>query len=69
MEGVLTALNEMNKDKALHVGGFMTAFWQACWEVVREGVMRMFKDFHNTWRFLRSLKATFLVLILKKNGG
>ena len=28
--------------------------------------MNMFKDFHNTGRFVKSLNTTFIVLILKK---
>ena len=31
--------------------------------------MNFFRQFHETGRFVRSLNATFLVLILKKGGA
>ncbi|RVW51001.1 Transposon TX1 uncharacterized 149 kDa protein [Vitis vinifera] len=45
------------------------AFWQFCWEFVKEEVLEMFKEFHEQNAFLKSLNTTFLVLIPKKGGA
>ncbi|RVW29957.1 putative ribonuclease H protein [Vitis vinifera] len=57
---------DMNGDKAPGPDGFTGAFWQFCWEFVKEEVLEMFKEFHEHNTFLKSLNATFLVLIPKK---
>ncbi|RVW99110.1 hypothetical protein CK203_019064 [Vitis vinifera] len=44
------------------------AFWQFAWDFVKEEVMNLFRQFHETRRFVKSLNATFLVLIPKKGG-
>ncbi|RVW79010.1 Transposon TX1 uncharacterized 149 kDa protein [Vitis vinifera] len=41
---------------------------QFAWDFVKEEVMNLFRQFHETGRFVRSLNATFLVLIPKKGG-
>ena len=68
-EEVCSALMEMNGDKAPGPDGFTVAFWQDCWDFVKEEVMEMFKDFHEQSSFLKSLNTTFLVLIPKKGGA
>ncbi|RVW86677.1 LINE-1 reverse transcriptase-like [Vitis vinifera] len=68
-EEVHSALRGMNGDKASGPDGFTGAFWQVCWEFVKEEVMEMFKEFHEHKTFLKSLNATFLVLIPKKGGA
>ena len=60
------ALMDMNGDKAPSPDGFMVAFWQFCWEFVKEEVLEMFKEFHEQNAFLKSLNNTFLVLLPKK---
>ncbi|RVW72592.1 Transposon TX1 uncharacterized 149 kDa protein [Vitis vinifera] len=68
-EEVHSAIRGMNGDKAPGPDGFTGAFWQFCWEFVKEEVMEMFKEFHEHKTFLKSLNATFLVLIPKKGGA
>ncbi|RVW85327.1 putative ribonuclease H protein [Vitis vinifera] len=68
-EEVHSAIRGMNGDKAPGSDGFTGAFWQFCWEFVNEEVMEMFKEFHEHKTFLKSLNATFLVLIPKKGGA
>ena len=68
-EEVCSALMEMNGDKAPGPDGFTVAFWQDCWDLVKEEVMEMFKDFHKQSSFLKSFNTTFLVLIPKKGGA
>ncbi|RVW16952.1 LINE-1 reverse transcriptase-like [Vitis vinifera] len=67
-EEVHSALMGMNGDKAPGPDGFTGAFWQLCWEFVKEEVLEMFKDFHEQKAFLKSLNTTFLVLIPKKGA-
>ena len=65
-EEVHSTLMDMNGDKAPGLGGFTVAFWQYCWEFVKEEVLEMFKEFHGQNAFLKSLNNTFLVLLPKK---
>ena len=65
-EEVHSTLMDMNGDKAPGLGGFTVAFWQYCWEFVKEEVLEMFKEFHGQNAFLKSLNNTFLVLLSKK---
>ena len=43
---VHSALMDMNGDMAPGPDGFIVAFWQCCWEFVKEEVLGMFKEFH-----------------------
>ncbi|RVW51555.1 Transposon TX1 uncharacterized 149 kDa protein [Vitis vinifera] len=63
------ALMEMNGDKAPGPDNFTMAFWQSCWEFIKEEILEMFKDFYDHSSFLKSLNSTFLVLISKKSGA
>ncbi|RVX02717.1 LINE-1 reverse transcriptase-like [Vitis vinifera] len=63
---VHSALMEMNGDKTPGPDGFTVAFWQSCWDFVKEEILAMFKEFHEQNTFLKSLNNTFLVLIPKK---
>ena len=69
MEEVSSALSDLNGDKAPSPDGLTIAFWQSCWDIVRDDVMRMFRDFHEIGKFVRSLNATFIVMIPKKGGA
>ncbi|RVW75874.1 Transposon TX1 uncharacterized 149 kDa protein [Vitis vinifera] len=60
---------EMRGDKAPGPDGFTMAFWQDCWDVVKEEVMDLFKEFFEYGSFAKSLNTTFLVLIPKKGGA
>ena len=69
MEEVSSALSDINGDEAPSPDGLTIAFWQSCWDIVRDDVMRMFQDFHETRKFVRSLNATFIVMIPKKGNA
>ncbi|RVW18513.1 hypothetical protein CK203_102885 [Vitis vinifera] len=56
---VHAALMEMNGDKALGPDDFTMAFWQSCWDFVKEEILEMFKEFHKHSSFLKSLNNTF----------
>ncbi|KAJ9681633.1 hypothetical protein PVL29_017839 [Vitis rotundifolia] len=53
-EEVFAALSDLGKDKAPGPDGFTMAFWSFCWD---------------RGRFVKSLNATFLVLVPKKGGA
>ena len=66
---VHSALMDMNGDKAPSPDGFTVAFWQCCWEFMKDEVLEMFTEFHEQNSFLESLNNTFLVLLPKKRGA
>ena len=66
-EEVHSALCEMNGDKAPGSDGFTIAFWQLCWNIVKDEIMRMFRELYNSNKFARSLNTAFLVMIPKKD--
>ena len=59
----------MEGDKAPGPDGFTMAFFQKCWSVVENDVMAFFDHFHRSSKFERSLNASFLALIPKKNNA
>ncbi|RVX06605.1 LINE-1 reverse transcriptase-like [Vitis vinifera] len=68
-EEILGALMEMRGDKAPGPDGFTMAFWQECWEFVKEEVVDLFKEFFEYGSFSKCLNTTFLVLIPKKGDA
>ncbi|RVW86930.1 hypothetical protein CK203_043508 [Vitis vinifera] len=60
---------DMSGDKAPGPDGFTGAFWQTCWDFVKEEIMDLFKEFFVQKSFAKSLNTTFLVLIPKKGGA
>jgi hypothetical protein len=66
---VCEVVKTLNDDKAWGLDGFSLAFFQACWEVLKEDVMNVFLEFHVQGTFERSLNATFIALIPKKAGA
>ncbi|RVX02510.1 LINE-1 reverse transcriptase-like [Vitis vinifera] len=68
-EEVLAALTDLGKDKAPGPDGFTMAFWLYGWDVVKLEIMGFFREFHERGRFVKSLNATFLVLVPKKGGA
>ena len=65
---IYAALMGMNGDKAPGPDGFTMVFWQSCWEIVKEDILDLFKEFHEQNSFIKSLNHTFLVLLPKKGG-
>jgi hypothetical protein len=55
----------MNGNKAPGPDGFSIAFFQACWEVLKNDIMAVFSDFHARSKFEKSLNSTFISLIPK----
>ena len=67
-EEVWAAISELNGDKAPGPDGFPLAFWSFSWDFVKVEVMGFFKEFHEQGKFVRSINATFLVLIPKRQN-
>ena len=68
-EEIHATLMGMNGDKAPGRDEFIVAFWQSCWDFVKEEIVDMFKEFFDEKSFAKSLNSTFLVLIPKKWGA
>ena len=64
-EEVLAAVSGLNGDKAPGPDDFPIAFWSFSWDFVKDEVMGFFKDFFQNDQFVKSLNATFLVLVPK----
>jgi len=62
---VLEVVKAINGSKLLGPGGYSMAFFQACWDVLKEDIMKVLRDFHARGKFERSLNATFISLIPK----
>ena len=65
-EEIKVALFDMSRDKAPSLNGFIETFWQCNWDIVKEDIISLFREFHANGRFVRSLNTTFLVLVPKK---
>jgi hypothetical protein len=68
-EEVWEVVRKMKGDKAPGPDGFSMAFFQKCWEVIKKDIMAVFKEFHETGKFEKSLNTTFVALIPKKAGA
>ena len=68
-EEVYFSLCKLNGDKAPSPDGFTIAFWQLGWDFTKGDIMRLFKEFHKTGKFLRNLNTTFIVMVPKKSGA
>ena len=66
---MFATLSDLGKDKAPGPDGFTMAFWLFCWDLVKVEIMGFFKEFHEMGRFVKSLNATFLVLVPKKGDA
>ena len=60
---VWEVVKAMNGDKALSLDGYSMAFFQACWDVLKEDIMKVFHHFHARGKFKRSLNSTLITLI------
>ena len=62
-------VKELEGDKAPSPDGFSLAFYHHCWRVVERDVLAVFDEFYQHSKFEKSLNATFIALIPKKNGA
>jgi hypothetical protein len=66
---VREVIKGMDRDKAPGPDGFFMAFFQDCWEVVKEDFMAVFEEFHARGKFVKSINSTFISLIPKIQGA
>jgi hypothetical protein len=62
---VLEVVKAMSGNKAPGPDCYSMAFFQASWVVLKEGIMKVFCDFHTRCKFERNLHAMFIALIPK----
>jgi hypothetical protein len=68
-EEVWGFVKDMTEDKSPGPDGFSMAFFQGCWDTIKNDVTAFFHDFHAHGSFVKNINATFLVLIPKKLGA
>lgn len=56
-------------DKALRLDGFTLASSGQCWSTIEEEVMEIIAAFWETGEFERTINASFIPIILKKEGA
>ena len=66
---ILSVVRDMEGDKAPGLDGFSMAFFHHYWSVVERDVLAIFKEFYKHCKFEKSLNATFIALIPKKNDA
>ena len=66
---ILLVVRDMEGDKALSPNGFSMAFFHHCRRVVERDVLAVFEEFYQHCKFEKSLNATFIALIPKKNDA
>jgi hypothetical protein len=59
----------MDGNKTPGPDGFSLAFFQVCWDVLKEDIMVVFSDFHVRVKFDKSINSTFISLIPKVSGA
>ena len=64
---ILSVVRDLEGDKAPGPDGFSMVFFHHCWRVVERDVLVVFEEFYQHCEFEKSLNATFIVLIPKKN--
>jgi len=63
---VWEVVRDLNGDKAPGPDGFTMAFFQKCWGVLKQDIMAVFSEFHNSCQFEKSFNVTFVSPIPKK---
>ena len=66
-EEILQVVSDLDGDKAPSPDGFMMAFYHHCWKVMENNILAVFEELFHHCKFERSLNATFIALIPKKN--
>ena len=67
MAEIFDVIQNFNGDTAPGPDGFPMAFFQACWGILKTDLMVVFHHFFAKGQFKKSLNATFITLIPKKN--
>ena len=68
-EEILQVVYDLEGDKAPGLDGLTMAFYHHCWRVVKKDILAVFEEFFHYCKFEKSLNATFIILIPKKNDA
>ena len=68
-EEILQVVSDLDGDKAPGPDEFTMAFYHHCWRVVEKDVLAVFEEFFHHCKLEKSLSATFIALIPKKNDA
>ena len=68
-EEILQVVSDLEGDKAPGPDGFTMTFYHHCWRVVEKDILAVFEEFFQHCKFEKSLNATFIALIPKKNDA
>ena len=66
---IFQVVRDSEGDKAPGLDGFTMTFYHHCWRVVEKDVLAVFEEFFQYCKFEKSLNATFIALISKKNDA
>lgn len=69
LDEIKRATFELPKDKAPGHDGFSIAFFQDCWDTIKDDLFPFFLEFQTNSILPWKLNATFLTLIPKKKGA
>ncbi|RVW50857.1 Transposon TX1 uncharacterized 149 kDa protein [Vitis vinifera] len=64
---IFNAIFQLDRDKAPGPDGFTIAVFQDCWDVIKEDLVRVFAEFHNSGIINQNTNASFIVLLPKKS--
>ena len=68
-EEILQVVSDLDENKAPGPDEFTMAFYHHCWRVLEKDVLAVFEEFFQRCKFEKSLKATFIALIPKRNDA
>ena len=66
---IFDVIQSFHGDKSPGPDGFPMAFFQACWGIVKSDLLGVFHHFYANGQFEKSLNATFITLIPKKQAA
>ena len=66
---IFYVIQSFHGDKSPGPDGFPMAFFQACWGIVKSDLLGVFHHFYANGQFEKSLNATFITLIPKKQAA
>ena len=64
---IYNAIFQLDRDKATGLDGFTIAVLQDCWDVIKDDLVRVFAEFHNSGIINQNTNASFIVLLPKKS--
>lgn len=67
-EEVKEVVFSMDKDKSLGLDGFSMHFYQVCWDIIKDDLMKVFVEFYDGGVISKGMNATFIVLVPKKEA-